>query len=772
MFINFNNQQEYTKKKYTLHAVKSVLESLETKNKAKIDKLTEGLEDIVVLEDVLDLFSDKLGAIRSFSLFEDEAKPGPDPYHRGLDDDDKENKEEQMKDQAKMDDDDPDAYKEMPGDKEAREKGEVKTSKHTKAYADLYGEDLDEGVMSDIDLMVKKHKSFDSFEKEFFKEYGHKKVMKRTPEFLEWLKALYNDFDYMSGEAVEEAMGINDPVLIAFRAARTKREQEMANPKAKRKPLYGKQREKAQDKLWDISQELNDLYSDRGQLLNDMEQEAEPEGGPIANKYGSELESIESKIEKLITKRRSLEMKLAESFEVNEATKGSVKKVTNALAKNYKGEGLNFIAKVYQDAMEDANFHRELDTARGIGAPSKWRKDVYDIASSLSKTAGWNGYLIAQGVLAFLKELGEDKAVDKFQRYLSVYDLLESKMPIAEAVDTETVIQIQLEDGIYYIKPYGDSTHFQMSTMKDGIENAIPAHIGQHKHRPYYADLRKFLKGGPSIDGNVYESTIVEEGSSSDEIKKALSALKSFSKIRNVSLSVAAMDLRRALDQIEIDIEKGKIKEAVDVETIEEGKNDYMASYGKTNITIKKGYKVADENQLEDLYTRLGELATELGFDVKAITLVAEGQEIIVNEDEQLDEMTYGQLERCVDYAKMIRDRFDEGYTFDSWMHSKVNCAKEDLNSVFDALDGGDGEIEEAKLTWENLIERLNLGDTINENLKKDIKKFVKDNKKELDDLADAENWDEIYNMAFNNFNADPNSEEAREIKTIINLVY
>jgi len=62
-----------------------------------------------------------------------------------------------------------------------------------------------EGVMSDIDQMIQKHKSFDSFEKEFFKEYGHKKVMKRTPEFLEWLKALYNDFEYTSGEAVAEA---------------------------------------------------------------------------------------------------------------------------------------------------------------------------------------------------------------------------------------------------------------------------------------------------------------------------------------------------------------------------------------------------------------------------------------------------------------------------------------------------------------------------------------------------------------------------------------
>ena len=63
---------------------------------------------------------------------------------------------------------------------------------------------ISEGVMSDIHKMIGNHKSFDTFQKEFFKEYGHKKVMKKTPEFLEWLKALYNDFEYTSGEAVEE----------------------------------------------------------------------------------------------------------------------------------------------------------------------------------------------------------------------------------------------------------------------------------------------------------------------------------------------------------------------------------------------------------------------------------------------------------------------------------------------------------------------------------------------------------------------------------------
>tara|TARA_Y100000385_G_scaffold74043_1_gene74754 strand:- start:589 stop:1602 length:1014 start_codon:yes stop_codon:yes gene_type:complete len=74
-----------------------------------------------------------------------------------------------------------------------------------------------EGVMSDINQMIGNHKSFDSFEKEFFKEYGHKKVMKRTPEFLEWLEALYNDYEYaavekkeLTWDSLKESLGLNE----------------------------------------------------------------------------------------------------------------------------------------------------------------------------------------------------------------------------------------------------------------------------------------------------------------------------------------------------------------------------------------------------------------------------------------------------------------------------------------------------------------------------------------------------------------------------------
>jgi hypothetical protein len=61
-------------------------------------------------------------------------KPGPNGYMTGLSDKDEEEKEDQMKKQGAMDDDDPDAYKEMPGDKKARKEGKVKKSKFTTAY--------------------------------------------------------------------------------------------------------------------------------------------------------------------------------------------------------------------------------------------------------------------------------------------------------------------------------------------------------------------------------------------------------------------------------------------------------------------------------------------------------------------------------------------------------------------------------------------------------------------------------------------------------------
>ena len=111
--------------------------------------------------------------LQSFNRFnEAKAKPGPDTYHRGLSDEEVEDKEDQIKKQSKMDDDDPDAYKEMPGDKEAREKGEVKKSKHTKSYDKLYGDEADEALSDYED-------EDDADYDELYKDYPYKNKKRR-----------------------------------------------------------------------------------------------------------------------------------------------------------------------------------------------------------------------------------------------------------------------------------------------------------------------------------------------------------------------------------------------------------------------------------------------------------------------------------------------------------------------------------------------------------------------------------------------------------------
>ena len=53
---------------------------------------------------------------------------------------------------------------------------------------------------------------------------------------------------------------------------------------------------------------LGDLKKEREQLFRDMEQEAEPEGGPIADRYGDELNKIEDRMYKIAKQLRDYDM--------------------------------------------------------------------------------------------------------------------------------------------------------------------------------------------------------------------------------------------------------------------------------------------------------------------------------------------------------------------------------------------------------------------------------------------------------------------------------
>ena len=88
---------------------------------------------------------------------------------------------------------------------------------------------------------------------------------------------------------------INDPVLVKARAAKMADEKEKAKQAALNKK-YGSSFMDKLDAEIGLKQELQDLKDEREQLMIDMEQEAEPEGGEIADRYGSRLNDIDAKM--------------------------------------------------------------------------------------------------------------------------------------------------------------------------------------------------------------------------------------------------------------------------------------------------------------------------------------------------------------------------------------------------------------------------------------------------------------------------------------------
>jgi hypothetical protein len=93
---------------------------------------------------------------------------------------------------------------------------------------------------------------------------------------------------------LKELMDFNDPVLVKQRADKMEREKVANAPKSTPKksinPNYAAIKNAPKIKF---------LEKEKAQLMRDMEQEAEPEGGSIANEYGRKLNRIDNAIAKL-----------------------------------------------------------------------------------------------------------------------------------------------------------------------------------------------------------------------------------------------------------------------------------------------------------------------------------------------------------------------------------------------------------------------------------------------------------------------------------------
>jgi len=119
-------------------------------------------------------------------------------------------------------------------------------------------------------------------------------------------------------DKINELDSLDDPALIKARAAKMAAEKE----KAKQAALDKKYGSSWMDKFHadtDLQNELADLEDEREDVLRNMEEEAEPEGGPIADDYGSILNDIDARMAEIKSDLEDLRM--YESVNENEEFK-------------------------------------------------------------------------------------------------------------------------------------------------------------------------------------------------------------------------------------------------------------------------------------------------------------------------------------------------------------------------------------------------------------------------------------------------------------------
>ena len=142
-------------------------------------------------------------------------------------------------------------------------------------------------------------------------------------------------------------LDINDPALMRARAAKG---QKKSNPRI------------GLDQVLDLRGEKKDLENRIKQLYIDMEQEAEPEGGEVADRYGSELNKLEDRLYKVQKQIASYDM--SEGTTLNES-----EDKWNAIDVSRKAE------KEIGNKEWNERTTKKLDMLKALNAAGKFKKD-------------------------------------------------------------------------------------------------------------------------------------------------------------------------------------------------------------------------------------------------------------------------------------------------------------------------------------------------------------------------------------------------------------
>ena len=246
---------------------------------------------------------------------------------------------------------------------------------------------------------------------------------------------------------IEERMDMNDPVAIKVRAARMKAQQaKKSAPKSRGISL---------EKAMDLRLKLQDLEDERADVLRNMEQEAEPEGGPIADDYGAILNDIDKKIDRIMSALRRYDMNEEEDDYVTDYEKRRREEDDYYEDPDYYKEGVSEVKYVgpfvYSNRMSDEELKDMYDAAldgyanyqKGMQySKADYKKAYQDIEAILKSRGVLNESLVDEVEDEPKPEEEGDKEASKDTVLEDATDQILSKFPTLQAA----IIKLQTED--------------------------------------------------------------------------------------------------------------------------------------------------------------------------------------------------------------------------------------------------------------------------------------------------------------------------------------
>ena len=471
---------------------------------------------------------------------------------------------------------------------------------------------------------------------------------------------------------VDEARDINDPALMKFRAAKIAAKKKAAQRADDRmaKAIGDNPYNSRKDSL------VAKLKAMRAQIVRDMEQEAEPEGGPIADAYAEKLMKIDAALAKATGKKEPTYSLTKEDLDVGHQDDEP------SMLKNTAYESATYAAKLYKKLAQYDQHDGEVDF------PNWWQSKLILAKDYLSKAFH---YLDSEEKQPMLDKLALQEGVWALGSAEDIRNVIKALDQMIDLKDPKDIIRyISKLDGYLYNVVGDDLFHDDLDgaqrEAKEG--NLDRAHNRLIDAQGRAEELLKHVESYTFKESKLKEGSVVYMNHSAGKIQKTHGEV--VAKMKELAKQYKAGDKSVVSQLKDLTAKKRELEKALEKKVSSIGNNQQLGHDDQRLDELSGDQKEAlyDLENILDQAAQLGEEAREI-FRQHFPSMLGKGDAygaFELGSSANKYDTTLGSL---IDEIQEHGDEMEEGKYKSDAQRKAVHAAKAEKNEGDESLNEG-----------------------------------------------------------------------------------